>query len=132
MFEKAARLKIRFNTPLGSLPVEDVWDLPLLPRHGRGQRVCLDELAKTLNRELKTSDTESFVLKQTEPNEELILKFEIVKHIISVRLQEQETADNAKKAKEKKAMIMALISEKETETLKGKSLEDLRSLLESL
>jgi hypothetical protein len=132
MFEKAARLKIRFDTSLGYLSVEDVWDLPLLSRAGRGGSVCLDELAKALNRELKASDTDSFVLKRTEPNKELTLKFDIVKHIIKVRLHEEEMAQNARKAKEHKAMIMSIISEKETESLKGKSLEDLRSLLDSL
>jgi hypothetical protein len=132
MFEKATRLKLRFSTPLGSLSVEDVWDLPLLPRAGGGRKACLDNLAKALNQELKGADTESFVLKQTRPNEELALKFEIVKHIIAVRLHEQELRKNEKEAKEKKAMIMAIISEKETESLKGKSLEELTKLLESL
>ena len=60
------------------------------------------------------------------------LKFEIVKHIIEVRLGEDEAAENLQKAREKKQQIMAIIVEKETESLKGKSLDDLRALLESL
>ena len=133
MFEKATRMKLRFDTPLGSLPVEDVWDLPLLSHNGaRGKKACLDDLAKTLNQELKTTDHESFVLKQTTPNKELQLKFELVKHIIGVRLLEKEISENAAKAKEKKAQIMAIIADKETESLKGSSIEDLRTILESL
>lgn len=131
MFEKASRLKLRFDTPLGALPVEDVWDLPLLPGTGRN-KACLDDLARALNKELKNDDTESFVLKRTKPNEELGLKFEIVKHVISVRLAEKEAAENLQKAKEKKQMIMQIIAEKETESLKGKSLDDLKALLDSL
>ena len=29
MYEKALRMKLRFETPQGPLTVEDLWDLPL-------------------------------------------------------------------------------------------------------
>lgn len=133
MFEKASRLKLRFDSPLGPLTVEDVWELPLLPGRGKIKaKACLDDMAKMLHRELKSDDSESFVLKTNRPNEVLKLKFDIVKHIIDVRLQEEEAVKNAQAAKEKKARIMEIIAEKEDESLKGKSLEDLRGLLDSL
>ena len=97
MFEEASRMKLRFDTPRGRLTTEHIWDLPLL-----GGDVCLDEIAKGLHRELKTNSEESFVIPTAKPNVENELKFEIVKHIISVRLQEQETAENAEKARQKK------------------------------
>jgi len=137
MFEKAVRLKLRFDTPLGSLPVEDVWDLPLLPGRGKnggrkGGKACLDDLAKVLHKELQSDDSESFVLKRKRTNDELQLRFDIVKHVIDVRLEEKERAENVAKAKEKKQQILAIISDKETEDLKGKSLEDLRALCDTL
>lgn len=130
MFEKASRMKLRFSTPQGELPVEDVWDIPLTSN--KLGRANLDDLAKALNKELNNNDTESFVLKVTKPNEELSLKFEVVKHIIAVRLAEREAMENLVKAKEKKQQILAIIADKETESLKGKSLDELKALLESL
>ena len=130
MFAQATRLKLRFNTPLGSVPVEDLWSLPLLPQGGNN--LCLDNLARSFHRELKADNQESFVLKRAKPDEKLQLKFDLVKHIIAVLLEENEAAENAMKAKEKKDMIMAIIVDKEANDLKGKSLEDLRSLLDSL
>ena len=130
MFEKAARLKLRYDTGRGRLSVEDLWDLPLLSnKHGV---VCLDDVAKELHREMKDSDEESFVIQTSEPNEELKLKFEIVKHIIRVRLAEEAAKKNAALIAEKKQQIMAIMVEKETETLKGSSLEELRALLAAL
>lgn len=127
MFEKASRMKLRFSTPVGLLSTEDLWDIPLI-----GKKVCLDDLAKSLNKELKENGGESFVLKTNRVNEELTLKFEIVKHVISVRLAEQEAMENVKRLKEKKQKIMEIMVEKENESLKGKSLDELKTLLESL
>ena len=62
MFEQASRLKLRFTTARGSLSVEDLWDLPLTSTTGKPN---LDDIAKSLNRELRaTSEETSFV----EPN----------------------------------------------------------------
>lgn len=130
MFEKATRMKLRFATPAGNITVEDVWDLPLTSKSTK--KANLNDLAKALYKELKADDEMDFVTRRVKPNEELSLKFQITKHIIEVRLAENEAKENEKKAKEKKAMIMQIIADKETETLKGKSLEDLRALLDSL
>lgn len=127
MFEKATRMKIRFDTSRGRLSTEDVWDLPLV-----GEELCLDNLAKALNKELKDDSQESFVIPEAEPNEELQLKLDLVKRIIGVRLAEREAAENALKARQKKQQILQIIAEKEAETLKDSSLEELRILLESL
>ena len=130
LFEKASRMKLRFSTPQGLLPVEDVWDLPLTAESSR--KANLNDMAKSLYRALKEDDEVDFIKKRVEPNEELSLRFAIAKHIIDVRLREQEATENALKVKEKKARIMEIMAGKEDEELKGKSLEDLRGLLNSL
>ena len=127
MFEKASRMKLRFDTLRGRLSVEDLWELPLI-----GGDICLDEIAKHLHRNLKDSEEESFVVKTTKANAKLELQFEIVKHIIAVRIDEKEAAENAKAIREKKQKILAIIAEKETENLKDSSVDDLKKLLESL
>ena len=133
MFEKASRMKLRFDTPAGSLPVEDVWDLPLKqPTRGRNNRANLNDLAKSLHRELKNDEDMDFVDDVEKPNTALTLKFEIVKHIIGIRKTELEAAENMRKAKERKSRILEIIAEKEDESLKGKSTDELRALLSEL
>jgi hypothetical protein len=126
-FEKATRMKLRFDTSRGVLTVEDLWDLPLI-----GSDLCLDEIAKDLHRDLKDDSEQSFVVQTAKPDERLVLAFEIVKRVISVRLVEQEAAENAEALRQKKQKILAIIADKEDESLKETSVEDLRALLDSL
>lgn len=118
MFEKASRMKLRFNTQRGVLSVEDLWDLPLIQ---------LDNIAIALNKKLQESKTESFIKTRTKDTTELELKFNIAKHIIDVKLQEQEDRllESEKKAKD-------LMAKKQDAELEGKSLEELAKELEAL
>ena len=104
MFEKASRMKLRFNTQRGVLSVEDLWDLPLIQ---------LDNIAIALNKKLQESKTESFIKTRTKDTTELELKFNIAKHIIDVKLQEQEDRllESEKKAKRQK--ILDLMAKKQ-------------------
>lgn len=128
MFEKASRLKLRFDTPKGALSVEDLWDLPLTSTKGAN----LDDLARNLDTDLKSGAGVSFVQKTTAVNDVLKLKFDIVLHVINVRIIENEAARTAQLTRERKQQIMAIIAQKETEQLAGSSMEDLRKLLESM
>ena len=62
MFEKAARLKLRFDTSKGLVTVEDLFDLPLTVRNGGAS---LDNIAKGIARLIRETETESFVLTTT-------------------------------------------------------------------
>lgn len=128
MFEKATRLKLRFDTAKGQLCVEDLWDLPLTStRHSAN----LDDLARTLHEATK-NESVSFVTKTEPVNEVQKLRFDIVIHIINTRLAENEAAANARANREKKQQIMALIDQKQNEALGALSVEDLRKMVESL
>jgi len=129
MFEQAARKKLRFESRKGTLSVEELWDLPLTVR---GDGESLNTLTMALNKKLKDSGDEDFVNKVSKPNEILQLKFYIAKHIIDVRLEERAAKLTEKSRKEQKQKIMDIIVEKESEALKGQSLDDLRKLLEEL
>ncbi len=128
MFEKASRLKLRFGTQKGNLTTEDLWDLPLTNKIG----ISLDDIAKSLNRILKENEDESFVVKTKTVNIIHKLKFEIVKHIISVKLDEVESAKSALKNKDQKEKILRIIASKEDESLKEESLENLKKMAEKL
>ena len=127
MFEKASRLKLRFETVKGQLSVEDLWDLPLTST----TRANLDDLASTLHLVTKT-ETVSFVNKVAPANELDKLRFDIVIQIINTRLAENEATATARANREKKQQIMALIDQKQNEALGALSVEDLRKMVESL
>ena len=128
MFEKAARLKLRFSTPQGNLSVEDLWELPLTSKTGRAN---LDDIAIGLNRELKdTEDVVSFVDDSEPRNTANKLRFEIVRHVIEVRKEENKATLNAKAAEDQKKKIMEIIAQKQDDALAGKSLEELQAMLE--
>jgi len=128
IFEKASRLKLRFASPKGLLSIEDLWDIPLTNRNG----VNLDKIAQGLRQSLRESTNESFVVKSNKADEILQLQFDIVKYIIDVRLAEEEMAEKLKVDRQKKQRIMAIIAEKEDQSLMGKSLEELKELANSL
>jgi hypothetical protein len=129
MFEKASRLKVRFDSPKGLLSIEDLWDIPLSSNTGK---VNLDAIAIDLHHQLKSGDDISFVNKENKSDAMIQLKFDIVKHIIEVRLVENEAAALARSNKEKKQQILSIIAQKENEQLAGSSLEDLKKLADSL
>ena len=129
MFEKASRMKIRFESPKGNLSTEDLWDLPLTAVNNGA---CLDNIARDLSRKLKDSDTESFVVKSKNLDAVLQLKFEVIKRVIEVRLNEAEAAEKVKESKEKKQKLMSIIAQKEDEKLLGASLEQLRAMVDAL
>ena len=126
MFEKAARLKLRFDTPAGALGAEDLWDLPLTSQRGRAN---LDDEARGLHKQLKSGDDVSFVEPARKSDETVQLKFDIVKHVIDTRLVENKATLEARERAEKKQRILAIMADKQDESLKSMSLDDLQKLV---
>ena len=115
IFEQASRKRIRFNTGIGLLSVEDVWQLPLTNVKGAN----LDWLAMQLQEECAAKSKKSFVHKVETKDEDAQLRFDIVLHIISVKLARHD----------RRQRIMALIERKENEQFDQKSLDELRAEL---
>ena len=122
-FEKATRLRLRFETSRGNLNVEDLWKLPL---------VELDKLAIALNKQLKESSEESFIKAKSKDNKLLELRFDIVKHIIETLLSEDEEKKKAADKRAKREQLLELIAKKKNQELEGKSLEELEAELTKL
>lgn len=129
MFEKASRLKLLFPSPKGPLVVEDLWDLPLTSTTGKAN---LDDLARELHQTLENKKVGSFVTKAPSADVRTQLQFDIVLHVINVRLAENEAAAQREAASAKKQQIMEIISRKEIESLSNASLDELRAMLGSL
>ena len=131
MFEQASRLKLRFNTVKGLLLVEDLWFIPL--SSVKSDVANLNSIAIDLDKQLKESTTISFVEQtSTKENTELQLKFDIVKHIIDVRLEENKAASQEREKKQQKQELMELIQRKKAEQTESLPLEELEKKLAAL
>ena len=129
MFEKASRLKLRFDTPKGSINIEDLWDLPLVSGTGK---LNLDDIARGLHRQLKNDDDVSFVNLDRKSDKIVQLKFDVVKYIIEVRLAEADAAKIARENREKKDRLLQLIAERQDDDLKNMPLDDLKRMVAEL
>ena len=128
IFERAVRSRLRIETAVGNLSVEDVWDLPLTS----ARNISLDDVARQLHRQLKDAETESFVVKTSSADVRQQLAFDIVKHVIDVKLAEAEVAKTRAENREKKQKLLSLISEKQDASLSEKSVEELQAMVEAL
>lgn len=122
MFETATRSKFRFPFK-GLVNVEDLWDLSV---------ESLDSIYKTLNSQLKQANEESLLQVRSENDKELDTKIEIVKHIVSVKLEERANRLKAKERKEQKQKILEVLQAKQDASLQSKSEEDLKKMLDEL
>ena len=122
IFEYAATNKVRFPFK-GLISVEDLWDLSL---------TNLDSIYKTLNKQVKQSEEESLLSTKTSVDTELEVQIAIVKHIVSVKMEEQEAKEKAAIKAAQKQKIMAIIATKEDEALLNSSVDDLRKMLDDL
>lgn len=129
MFETALRLNLRFDSPKGLLTIEDLWDLPLTASAGKAN---LDEIAKNLFHQLRNTDDVSFVNPAQKADATVQVKFDIVKHIIDIRVAERDVAAVARANKERKQLILGIIAQKENENLLGTSLDDLKKMADAL
>lgn len=122
IFEYAVRNKVRFPFK-GMISVEDLWDLSL---------TNLDSIYKTLNKQVKQSEEESLLSTKTNADTELAVQIDIVKHIVSVKLAEQEAREKTAVKRAQKQKIMSVIAAKEDAELQNSSIDDLKKMLDNL
>ena len=130
---KASRLKLRFNTRIGSLSVEDLWDLPLTTTVAT--KVSLDAIAMDTFARLDTPVVTSFVSsgpKVTPEREADELRLEILKDIISIKQEENATKAAAVDKAQQKRKLLDLLAKRQEERLGNLSEEDILKQLEAL
>lgn len=96
LFERAMWLKLRFESIVGDLTVEEVSDLPLMSQ----TPLCpdLDTLARGIDVNLRNLEGRSFVESEPDPyRDALTLKLDILKRIIEVKLAEREVAQKTER-----------------------------------
>lgn len=126
LFEVATRQKLRFQSAKGLLTVEDLWDLNLTGP------VSLDTVSKLANRDVKSSEEESFVTTSSATNTAAVMKLEILKHIIAVRKAELAERQNAAEKAERKQRLLSLLAEQDEAKDKSLSREEILKELETL
>lgn len=122
MFETAVRSKFRFPFR-GLISVEDLWDLSV---------ESLDLIFKQLNSQIKQVKEESLLGSKTQEDKELEMKIDIIKYIVSTKLEESELKAKAREVKAQKQKIMEILSAKQDEALENKSVEELTKMLNEL
>ena len=129
IFEKATREKFRYPSVKGLLTTEQLWELPLTAKSG----FSLDDVAKAVNAELKAIDTESFVATETNPAKATLeTKLEVVKHVIAIRLAEDQAAKAAAAKKLEKEKLLAVLGRKQDAVLENLTEAELLARINNL
>lgn len=123
IFEKAARLKLRFGTAKGEVSIEELWDLSL---------TSLDNLARAVNKRLKEESEESFIAKRSMANTELELKLDVLKHVIATKQDENEIARTKAEKKAQVEFMKTLLQKKKLDALESLPVEEIEKQLATL
>ena len=122
MFETALRGKLRFPFR-GLISTEDLYDLPV---------ESLDLIFKELNSQIKRVKEESLLGSKSLQDKELELKIDIIKYVVSTKLEEAEKRARAKEVREQKQKVLEILSAKKDASLENKSVEELEQMLSEL
>lgn len=122
IFEIASRKKYRFPYK-GWITTEDLWDLNI---------EALDTIFKALNKDVKTNQEDSLMNKPDIADVDLMNKIGIVKYIFNTKEIEQAAAAKAVENAHKKQQILAILAQRENDSLNNMSDEDLQKLLNDL
>lgn len=123
IFEKASKKKLRFKTTKGFLTTEDLWDLSLQ---------SLDSIAKSVNKQLKVEEEESFISEKSKTNVDLNLKLDILKHVIDVKMKQKDRAAKRAETKAQLQNLKELSASKANEELAGKSKAEIDKMIADL
>lgn len=123
MFEEATRNKYRFQSEVGNLDVEDLWDLKVK---------ALDKIYKGLKSQLKETTEDSLLEIQSAEDTILDNKIAIVTHIFNVKQIEANERLLEKDKADKKARLLEILADKQDESLKNKSEDELKQMIDEL
>ena len=124
IFEYAAKNKLRFATERGLLTAEDLFDIKLSNQAGPS----LDKIAISLDEELSKTE-KSFVKKVTPQNKELQIKLDIVKHVISVKQDQEEAKVAAAARATQRRILQEAIAKKKLKAIDNADLASLEAEL---
>ncbi len=131
IFERASRAKLRFDSTVGYLTAEQLFDLPLSAT--RSTVTTLDSVGRTIVREINSITTESLVETKPDPRKaELELKLEIVKHVIAAKQADELAAVSRAAKAEERRILREAYADKKTDAIKSLSVEEIEKRLAAL
>lgn len=125
MYKKASKLKLRFATQKGNLTVEQLWDLSM-----EDLKVEVKNQYEVIKEASIDDDPDLSFLGDGKVDSKETLKFEILKDIFTTKKQEIENSAVEAEKRMKNKRIMEIIAKKQDEDLQGKSIEELKAMLE--
>lgn len=129
IFERAARRKLRFDSPVGELMVENLYDLHL----SHATKPNLDSMAREVFSELKGIEEISFVETKPDPLKiDLTLKLDILKSVIESKKADLVAVENRAKRADLRRQLTEALASKQGESLKAMSVEDIQAKLAEL
>lgn len=120
-YKKAIFDGTRIQTTKGPMSAEQLCQLSIPD---------LDSLAVSLEIAHNESGKKSFVRKSTAKDKEAKFKFDLVLDILNTKVELAEAAAAKAERKAKNEKIMAIIADKQDESLKGKTVKQLYAMLE--
>jgi len=125
MYKRASQLALKFNSSVGVLNVERLWELKLTQLS-----TMIKEVKKELKGEEEKDEELSFLNAgnvQTESVNQL--RFNILKDVFLTKKAEVEAIVNKQKNAEHNKTIMELIAAKQGEELKSKTIAELEAMI---
>ena len=122
MFEKAIRLKLRFDYK-DICSTEDLWDLSVKE---------LDSIYKILNKKIKIQEEESLLETKSKDDEIIELKVNIIKYIVKTKIDESNAAKERRDKLSQKQKLLEIVAEKQDQHLREMPLEDLKKMINEL
>lgn len=129
IFEYATRNQLRFASVRGELTVEQLWFVPLRSRDDFN----LNVIAKTANKALADAAEQNFVeTTKTADHTRREIAMEVVKHVISTKLAEEEAAKSRAAKKQEKEKLLQILAEKQDGKLSELSEKELQRRIAAL
>ncbi len=108
IFERASRISLRFQAPNGVFGTEQLWDLKL---------TTLDGMAKDLRRKLREAEDESLLDTKSQDLSDVQLSYDIIAHIVKVRLEEAKEKEQAQANAEVRRRAQEILARRKDEAL---------------
>jgi TnpA family transposase len=130
IFEFATREKLRFDSSVGSLTVEQLWDLPLT---SIGSKANLNAVGIQFVKALKSVNEDSLVNPAPTGAQKVFqIQLDIVKHIIAVKQEEEAAKKEAAEKKVRKAKLQEALARKEDSALEEMTPAELKKMIAEL